>query len=132
LLNKSDIFDRTTIGKRIMAIINCPKCDKKTTEISSRCPHCGYERGVEGDDRQTELKRRAIRDQVYHLKMTSYVVITVFLAAFGWYWWDTEGFQYRSSMGPVIVLALAAMAYLAIRFLLFRAAKNLKKFRRSL
>lgn len=110
-----------------MAIINCPGCGKKTTELSSKCPHCGFERGEETNERAAELKRRELRDHVYHLKMISYVVITVFLAAFGWYWWDTGGFLNRSSNGPIIVLALTAMAYLAIRVLLFRSRKSLKQ-----
>lgn len=114
-----------------MAIINCPNCNRKTTEISSRCPHCGFDRGGEdGDERQMELKRRQLRDRVYHLNMTSYGVITLFLVAFGWYWWDTDGFQAASSKGPVILLGLGTIAYLVIRVLLYRARKLLKRFSR--
>ncbi len=110
-----------------MAIINCPGCGNKTSEISSRCPHCGFERGQVDDEHQLELRRRALRDRVYHLNMTSYAAITVFLAAFGWYWWDTSGYQRQSSYGPIILLVLGTVAYLAIRVLLFRARKQLKK-----
>ncbi len=110
-----------------MAIINCPGCGKKTTQISSRCPHCGFERGQVDDERQLELRRRMLRDRVYHLNMTSYAAISVFLAAFGWYWWDTSGYQQQSSYGPIILLGLGTVAYLAIRVLLFRARKQLKK-----
>jgi hypothetical protein len=110
-----------------MAIINCPGCGKKTTEISSKCPHCGFDRGEESNERAVELMRRQFRDHVYHLKMFSYGVISVFLAAFGWYWWDTDGFLNRSSSGPIIILVLATMAYLAIRVLLFRARRKQKQ-----
>jgi hypothetical protein len=113
-----------------MAIINCPNCNKKTSELSSRCPHCGFDRGSEDGERQKEIRRRKIRDRVYHLNMTSYGVITLFLAAFGWYWWDTSGFQQQSAFGPVLLLALAAVAYLAIRVLLFRARRQLKQLSR--
>ena len=113
-----------------MAIINCPNCSKKTSEISSRCPHCGFDREQEGEERQRELMRRKLRDRVYHLNMTSYGVISVFLAAFGWYWWETDSFQNQSSYGPLILLAFAAVAYLLIRFLLFKARRLLKKFSR--
>jgi hypothetical protein len=112
-----------------MAIINCPSCHRKTTELSSRCPHCGFQRGEEGDERQREIARRKMRDRVYHLNMTSYGVITLFLASFGWYWWDTSGFQQQSSYGPLFLLAVSALAYLAIRVLLFRARKQLKVYR---
>jgi hypothetical protein len=113
-----------------MAIINCPNCAKKTTELSDRCPHCGFVRGVEKDERQQELMRRKLRDHVYHLKMTSYAVITVFLAAFGWYWWDTSWFQQQPSLAPLLLVGLTTIAYLAIRVLLFRARRSLKKLSR--
>jgi len=109
-----------------MAIINCPGCGKKTTEISSHCPHCGYKRGQVDDERRLELRRRVLRDRVYHLNMTSYAAISVFVAAFGWYWWDSSGYQQSSSSGPIILLTLASGTYVVIRFFLFRARKLLK------
>jgi len=111
-----------------MAIINCPNCNRKITEISSRCPHCGFDRaGKDADERQAELRRRALRDRVYHLKMVSYLVITLFLAAFGWYWWDSGGFQGAPSSGPVYLLAVGTLAYLVIRVLLFQARRQLRQ-----
>ena len=110
-----------------MAIIKCPACGKRTTEISSLCPHCGFNRAQVDEERRLELRRRKLRDRVYHLKMTSYAAISVFLAAFGWYWFDTSGYQQQSSYGPIILLVLGSVAYLAIRVLLFRAKKQLKK-----
>ena len=110
-----------------MAIINCPGCGKKTTELSSKCPHCGFDRSEETDDRKVELQRRALRDRVYHLKMTSYVVISMFLAAFGWYWWDTSGFLHQSAAAPVALLAVISVGYLVIRLLQFKARKALKR-----
>lgn len=113
-----------------MAIINCPGCGKKTTELSSKCPHCGFDRDHQDNDRSVELARRKLRDHVYHLKMTSYGVITVFMAAFGWYWWSNLGFQEQPSKAPIVVVALASVAYLVIRVLLFRARKKQKRLRR--
>ena len=114
-----------------MAIINCPNCKKKTTELSDRCPHCGFVRGQAGDERAQELMRRKLREHVYHLKMISYGVITLFLAAFGWYWWGwyTSGYQQQSSLGPILLVGLAAIGYLGIRVLLFRARKRQKQLR---
>lgn len=110
-----------------MAIIICPGCGKRTTDLSSMCQHCGFEYEQVDQEHQLELRRRKLRDRVYYLNMTSYAVITVFLAAFGWYWWDTAGYQQQSSFGPIILLALATVAYLAIRVLLFKARRQLKK-----
>ena len=73
-----------------------------------------------------------MRDRVYHLKMVSYLAITVFVAGFGWYWWDTRGFQQSSSTGPLILQGLAALAYVVIRGLLFAARRRLKIISRAL
>jgi ribosomal protein L37E len=110
-----------------MAIINCPGCGKKTTELSSKCPHCGFVRGQEEDERKVELQRRKMRDHLYHLKMTSYAVITLFLVAFSWYWYETAGFLEQSSIGPFVMLAIVSAGYLILRVLMFRAKRSLKQ-----
>ncbi|MFT5141006.1 MAG: hypothetical protein ACI9H8_002419 [Lysobacterales bacterium] len=113
-----------------MAIINCPGCGKKTTELSSKCPHCGFVRGQEKDERIVELQRRKMRDHLYHLKMTSYGVITLFLAAFGWYWWGTAGFLEQSPKGPIVMLAVVSAGYMVLRVLMFRVKRSLKQLSR--
>ena len=92
-----------------MALVTCPGCSKRVSDVLSMCPNCGHVRGEVDDERMVEMKRRGLRDRIYHLKMISYVVISLFLVAFGWYWWDTEGFLYRSSMGPLILTGIAAI-----------------------
>jgi hypothetical protein len=61
--------------------------------------------------------------------MISYGAITVFIAGFAWYWWDSRGFSQLSSIGPFILMGLAAIAYLAVRVLLFRARQQRKAMR---
>lgn len=110
-----------------MAIINCQHCNKRISDISPVCPHCGRHGTEQDDERTLELKRRSSRDRIYHLKMISYGVITLFMVAFGWYWWDTGGFQRRSGLGPLVLSGVVALAYLWIRFQLIRARKELKR-----
>jgi len=74
-----------------------------------------------------EFRRRELRDRVYHLKMASYGVLTLLLAAFGWYWVETESFQYQSSMGPYVLFAGAAAAYVVIRIFQFKSRLALRK-----
>lgn len=69
---------------------------------------------------------RKLRDRVYHLNMISYAVITVFVAGFGWYWWDSAGFSQASSAGPFALMGVAAIAYLVVRGFLFRARQQKK------
>ena len=108
-------------------IVNCPNCNKQISSKAMLCPHCSHARGEVSDEDVREHKRRKLRDRLYHLKMTSYAVISVFLAGFGWYWWETEGFQEMSSRGPVIVLGLAAVAYLVVRAMLLMTRREMKK-----
>ena len=91
------------------------------------CPYCGFVRGEADEEQMLEFQRRKLRDHLYHLKMTSYVIISMFLVAFGWYWWDTGGFLYRSSYGPLALVAVASLAYFVIRVLLFRTRKQLRR-----
>jgi polyferredoxin len=91
------------------------------------CPHCGFHRGDVNAEHLQELQRRKLRDRIYHLKMTSYAVMTLFLAAFGWYWWESADFQAQPSLGPLALLAIGAIAYLINRYLLFRARRQMRQ-----
>ena len=117
-----------------MAIISCPECNKKVSSHAAICSHCGFQFGDVSQEDLDLFRARKLRDRVYHLNMVSYAVITVFVAAFGWYWWDSGGFAQASSMGPFVLMGLSAIAYLVVRALLFRSRQQRKALsqRRSL
>jgi hypothetical protein len=103
-----------------MAIIACPECGKKISSRTAICSHCGFQFG-EVTEQDLEIYRaRKLRDARYRLNMLSYAVIAVMLAAFGWYWWDSGDFGEPPSTGPLLLMGLAAVAYLVVRALLFR------------
>jgi len=110
-----------------VSIVDCPNCDKPVSSLISLCPYCGFQRGQVSEEEVKELRRRKLRDHIYHLQMTSYLVITLFLGAFGWYWSATRGFRYPSSMGPVILLAITSVIYLGLRIYLYRSKVMLRK-----
>lgn len=110
-----------------MAIIKCPRCDSRISSLTRQCPQCGFERGQADQDDMRELRRRKIRDRVYHLKMSSYGVLTLLLAAFAWYWVETDSFQYQSPMGPYVLFSISAVAYIVIRIYLFKFNMTLRK-----
>ncbi len=114
-----------------MAIIACPECGKKISSHAPICTHCGFQIGDVSEEQLEVFRGRKLRDKIYHLNMTSYVVITVFVAAFAWYWWDSGGFEHPSSAGPFILMGLAAVAYLFVRVLLFRNRHRYKKLRQK-
>jgi hypothetical protein len=110
-----------------MAITSCPSCDKPVSSRAQLCPHCGFERGEVAEEQLKEFRRRKLRDRIYHLKMYSYVALTVLLIAFGWYIMATSGFQYRSSTGPYLLFAVGGLCYAVIRLYLYKARSDLRK-----
>lgn len=114
-----------------MSIISCPECSK---EISSRaviCNNCGFQLGEVTESDLQVFQARKLRDRLYRLNMISYAVITVFIAGFCWYWWDSRGFVQMSSPGPFVLMGLAASAYVVVRAMLFRNRQLRKSMRQA-
>ena len=107
-----------------MSIIACPNCGKKISDKAPICAHCGFQSGEVTEEDLAVYSARRLRDRIYRLNMISYLVITIFVAAFGWYWWDSEGFVQPPTAGPFILMGLGAVAYLVVRGLLFRARQQ--------
>ncbi len=114
-----------------MAIIACSECGKKISSHAPICSHCGLEIGDVSEEQLEVFRERKMRDRLYHLNMISYSVITVFVGAFGWFWWETEGFEHRPSAGPFILMGIAAVAYLSLRVLQFRNRRLQKAIRQK-
>jgi hypothetical protein len=112
-----------------MTIIACPDCNRKISSRTAICSYCGYQLGEVTEADLAVFRARRLRDRIFRLNMTSYAVITVFIGAFGWYWWDSGGFSGASSPGPFILMGLAASAYLVVRALLFRSRQVQKSMR---
>jgi len=112
-----------------MTIIACPDCNRKISNQTPICNFCGFQLGEVTETDLAVFRARKLRDHIYRLNMISYAVITVFIAAFSWYWWDSRGFSGASSVGPFILMGLAAIAYLVVRALLFRSRQVQKSMR---
>lgn len=93
-----------------------------------QCPNCGQERGEVSDERLEELARRSLRDRVYRLKMASYGAITLLLVAAGWYFYESSDLDLTPSPGPLVLVAIGAVAYVITRGMLFKARRDLKRF----
>jgi len=96
------------------------------------CLHCGHQRTGIVDEQSLVFRQRRIRDRIYHLRMTSYTVLAVILAAFGWFWWESAGFERRTSAGPFILMGLGALAYLVVRTLIYQAQRKQKELKRGI
>ncbi len=109
-----------------MAIMACPECGKKMSSRAIICLNCGFASGEMTKEQLDVMRKRRLREEIYRLSMISYAVMTVFVAGFGWFWWESESFQHMSSQGPLILMACAAVAYLVVRVLLFRHRQKKK------
>jgi hypothetical protein len=114
-----------------MSVVPCPECKRRISSRAAICSHCGHEFGAVTQEDRDVYRARSLRDQIYRLNMVSYAVITVFLAAFGWYWAASRGFSESSPSGPFVLMGLAALAYLVVRALLFRARQKRKALRQK-
>ncbi len=108
-------------------IVNCPNCRKPMSSKAPACPNCGFERGEVSDEQLEELARRRLRDRIYRLKMASYGAITLLLVAAGWYFDQTADLDLRPTAGPLVVVAVGAVAYVISRGLLFKAKREYKR-----
>ena len=113
-----------------MSVVACPQCGNKISSLAKVCLHCGSKRDGSRDEQSPVWRQRQAREKVYRLKMTTYAVLTVLLAAFAWYWWESSDFAQRSSAGPFIVMGLSGFAYLIVRVLLYQAQRKLKELKR--
>jgi hypothetical protein len=83
-----------------MSIVACPKCNRKISSKAVICNYCGCQLGDVTEHDLEVFKARKLRDRIYRLNMTSYAVITLFIAAFCWFWWESRGFAVMPSPGP--------------------------------
>jgi len=114
-----------------MSIVSCPKCGNKISSLAKICLHCGNLRTEVVDEQSLVFRQRQVREKIYHLKMTGYAVMAVFLAAFSWYWWESGGFVRLSSSGPWILMGLSAFGYLIVRALLYQAQRKQRQLKRG-
>ena len=114
-----------------MAITACPECKNKVSSKSVICPRCGFELGESSEEDREIFRARKLRDRIYRLNMASYLVITIFVAAFGWYWYASRGFTEPSQVGPFILMGISAVAYLVVRGLLFQARHQRRAMRQK-
>ena len=115
-----------------MSIIPCPECGKKISDKAPLCRNCGYQLGEVTEEDMEVFRARKLRDRIYRLNMMSYLVITLFILGFGWYWIDSEGFTTSSSRGPFILMGLMAIAYMVVRGFLFQARSKQKAMRQKI
>jgi hypothetical protein len=115
-----------------VSIVTCPQCGKRKSGLAPICDHCGFETGEAGEEDLRRFRKRKLREQIYRLNMASYAVMATAILAFAWYFVASGGFQMPpGTNGPFYLMGIAAIGYLVVRVLLFRARKQKKSIRRG-
>ena len=101
-----------------MSLTKCLNCNRRISDMTTDCEHCGYT-GLSADpEKIKELKRRIYREKRYRLTMRSYIALTVFTAGMIWFWVQSDGFGGPPGIGPMIMLLAGAIGYFVIRTLM--------------
>ena len=114
-----------------MSLIACPDCGKKISSRAVMCSRCGFQLGEATEQDLAVYHARKLRDQRYRLNMFSYLAMTVFVGGFGWYWWESAGFQRPPSTGPLLLMGVGAVAYIVVRAFLFQNRRLQRAMRRE-
>lgn len=70
-----------------MALVDCPACNKKTSDKAKVCPHCGFQLGdatAEDIERKVKLKKFT---KLQSIQNQSLVAMLLFVAGFGFMYW---------------------------------------------
>lgn len=105
-----------------MALIDCPYCKKRTSNISQKCMHCGSPLNEKDSDIAIErLNRARKRESAYRIQFHAYLSILLVVFGVFWYWLDSEQLTRSPGDGPVYAISLGVVWYLALRAsLIFR------------
>ncbi len=70
-----------------MALIDCPACNKKTSDKATECPHCGFKLGdatAEDIERKQKLQKFT---KLQGIQNQSLIAMLIFVAGFGFMYW---------------------------------------------
>jgi len=103
-----------------MALMTCTKCGHRFSNQLPVCPICQQSSSAADS---AEIKKMALRDfrtRMYHLKMISYLSLTLCTAGFIWYWNLTRLLQ-PVGVWTWVIVGIGSVSYLVLRLLMLRA-----------
>lgn len=99
-----------------MAIINCPRCGKRISDLSKVCAHCDLPLGEMSEDDLKQLERRRWRQRIYVARNVAYLGMAALLV--GALWWFMAGSGALVMPPPalsVVLLVLGVVVYVGGR-----------------
>ena len=118
-----------------MALINCPHCNKQNSSQAETCSHCNMSLQLSAEELEAvhKIKRRELRDKLYHWRMLSFVAMALALIGAVPMVWDyarSIDYGFNASVlnhwGSAWTIAGFAL-YLFTRVMMVLAKRNYKK-----
>ena len=70
-----------------MALVDCPSCNKKTSDKAKTCPHCDFKIG-DATSEDIERKKKLQRfTKLQSIQNQSLLAMLIFVAGFGFMYW---------------------------------------------
>lgn len=99
-----------------MAIINCPRCGKRISDLSKVCAHCSLPLGEMSEHDIEQLERQRWRKRIYIARNVTYLGMTALVVgAIWWFMVGTGGLVLPPPPLSVVLLALGVVVYLGGR-----------------
>lgn len=112
-----------------MAIIQCPACGERVSNVARSCPKCSAD--PHSSDAAATLRRRLLRHQLFRARMGGYAALSVMVAAVLIWWIPSEGVPTPPPQFLRIVFALGAVGYVVSRYFIAKAERGLRELKSS-
>lgn len=109
-----------------MAIVRCPSCSQRVSNLSDTCPECGYSKTDTQIDPETHQRRR-LRRLRYQARMMTYLGMLITMVGFLLWWFQNSGFEQLPGTLSSSVIAVGVVGYLVARVWLFWIGSQLKR-----
>lgn len=110
-----------------MAIIHCPGCNRRISNMVRICPHCELPLGELTEQEIHKLEMRRWRKRVYQATNVTYLAMAAIIIGVLW-WWMTSptAWQLPPPAMAVVLIVFGLVAYVVGRSWLFwlRMGKN--------
>lgn len=89
-----------------MALIDCPACNKKISDKSADCPHCGF--SLDGASSEDLTRKRNLQKylKAQKIQTQSLIAMLMFVTGFGFMYWGGAlpgDLQYNLAVGTAVI-----------------------------
>lgn len=108
-----------------MAVIQCPSCNKKTSDKAMNCSHCGLSLKALDSDKIANLNKVQRIHKAQRLMTYSFIAMLLFCGGFLFMFWDNvakDTWQYNVAMASTVI-GFISYIIIRIRLVFFKRKK---------